>query len=100
MRNIIILVLIIVALAIVRSLISDVSRAVSKAMKGSDKTKGEAKQDHGGHECQTKHDERQIVQSSVPGGGGGTNSWVSGESQACKSESGEGQSQGRETGYS
>lgn len=33
MRNIIILVLIIVALAIVRSLISDVSRAVSKAMK-------------------------------------------------------------------
>jgi hypothetical protein len=33
MRNIVILVLIIVALAIVRSLISDVSRAVSKAMK-------------------------------------------------------------------
>ena len=33
MRNIVILVLIIVALAIVRSLVSDVSRAVSKAMK-------------------------------------------------------------------
>ena len=32
MRNIVILILIIVALAIVRSLISDVSRAVSKAM--------------------------------------------------------------------
>jgi hypothetical protein len=40
MRNIIILLLIIVALAIVRSLVSDVSRAVSKAMK-SDKPSGE-----------------------------------------------------------
>jgi hypothetical protein len=43
MRNIIILVLIIVALAIVRSLISDVSRAVSKAMSGDKKKAEEAK---------------------------------------------------------
>lgn len=42
MRNIIILVLIIVALAIVRSLVYDVSRAVSKSMKGSEKKKAEA----------------------------------------------------------
>ena len=42
MRNIVILVLIIVALAIVRSLIGDVSRAVSKAMK-SDKNETQAK---------------------------------------------------------
>ena len=40
MRNIVILLLIIVALAIVRSLVSDVSRAVSKAMK-TDKGTGE-----------------------------------------------------------
>ena len=47
MRNIIILVLIIVALAIVRSLIGDVSRAVSKAM-GSGKKKADAAPASGG----------------------------------------------------
>ena len=46
MRNIIILVLIIVALAIVRSLIGDVSRAVSKAMK-SEKKPGAAEKPRG-----------------------------------------------------